>query len=803
MVRVVTTPTMVPARFEGFPALTAAAAGNDHLRVRSHLRLVALLAILVACSSAPQTSPGPSNGPALDPADAATLAEPSRAQLINAAVEAGQIDEITGLIYRAQSALGVPGVPDEYLAGVPRPDDGVFAAMANFALDASEADQARLRPYLVRPTEPDSVFHPATTASRGVVSDTPIGIAQQPAQHPTATCSNWSNSGDLDSRFKVWACADSDAQDAEIDIATVVAMVAGIWDPMTASTPNGMGPPKPDGYGSNISADAGGDARIDFYLLELGQVIRRADQNQGIEDAEATAAAAVAAAPYWDQNGTGQRNSSGFVLLNRARLGDEVNMRQDVIHEFFHVLQYAHNLKGTHRGTAAHWFVEASAVWAETWYDRSNSDRPHSWFGLFQARPVGLEDPDEDHQYSAYAWPFFMQEEKDSTAVFAAWQAIDAVTTGDFKGVTDKINDQLSFRDNFGDFAVRNWNYPDFLRAAGEEAHADFDGNFLSNWPPAHEQSGSVAPDEPYEPAVNTQPLAASYFHINVAESAKEVIVSVQGVNPAGQRDQDVLVHIKGGSWERRQMTNGQLKFCRDDPGDDIDIVELIVSNTGREGNLSGNARATAKPNCNRELHFGGTIQYDEYSRIFIPGSETSPDWERTVTLNGTLQVVLLVRGEYSFEMTAERDGGSTYAYDYERKQSDGFDECTTHEQGTLETFGGVSDEFFGDWSIGMFNVIGGPGDDEINLSISIWDWCGEQMGRNVPEDERNHNFKGFTTCPESGWLTGEFDGTANFIIDCSYEYDRSYGDSIDVGNGHISGTLSPLDGPFPTPRTN
>jgi hypothetical protein len=75
-------------------------------------------------------------------------------------------------------------------------------------------------------------------------------------------------------------------------------------------------------------------------------------------------------------------------------------------------------------------------------------------------------------------------------------------------------------------------------------------------------------------------------------------------------------------------------------------------------------------------------------------------------------------------------------------------------------------------------------------------------MGNDIPDTERGKSFRGFPDCPQGGWLTAEFDGTANFIIDCSYEYDRSAGGNIDVGNGHVSGTLSPLDGPFPTPRS-
>ena len=44
---------------------------------------------------------------------------------------------------------------------------------------------------------------------------------------------------------------------------------------MTVAVPDGMGNPNPDAYGPNVSAEYGGDARIDFYVLDLGQVVYR------------------------------------------------------------------------------------------------------------------------------------------------------------------------------------------------------------------------------------------------------------------------------------------------------------------------------------------------------------------------------------------------------------------------------------------------------------------------------------------------------------------------------------------------
>ena len=114
------------------------------------------------------------------------------------------------------------------------------------------------------------------------------------------------------------------------------------------------------------------------------------------------------------------------MLVNRERIADTQSMRKDLIHEFFHVLQNAHNRKGPFKGTDGHWFNEASATWAETFFDRPTSAQTHTWFEEFQLSHEGLESADPDHQYAAYIWPFFMEQESGASAVFKAWVAIEA-----------------------------------------------------------------------------------------------------------------------------------------------------------------------------------------------------------------------------------------------------------------------------------------------------------------------------------------------------------------------------------------
>lgn len=113
-------------------------------------------------SGQPSTSASPAPNPSIDVTE---MQKPSTASLIQAAVDEGSLDPVTALEYRAMAMFGVPGLPEEFAAGVPRSDSAALAAIAAMMDDLPAADQARLQPYLLRPTQPGSVFYASPVAS--------------------------------------------------------------------------------------------------------------------------------------------------------------------------------------------------------------------------------------------------------------------------------------------------------------------------------------------------------------------------------------------------------------------------------------------------------------------------------------------------------------------------------------------------------------------------------------------------------------------------------------------------------------
>jgi hypothetical protein len=339
-------------------------------------------------------------------------------------------------------------------------------------------------------------------------------------------------------------------------------------------------------------------------------------------------------------------------MVARDRLRDRRpaarwKMRQDLVHEFFHVLQNAHNSVAIFKGTQPHWFMEATATWAETYYLRSDSQIPHGWFEAFQVSPLGLEDLDEKHQYAAYIWPFFMEQELGEQAIFRTWQAIEPLRPGDFEGVSDAIERELPFGPRFRDFAVRNLNLNDVLMELDtpEPLYVELDLGFHDDIPPQHMRSGEVRPDARYVGAESIPPLAARYHDLAIAEDARDVTIDITRLAPASAVDGDALVHLTEGWWERHPVSGGKLRFCRDEdePFNDIDRVVLVVSNHDRHERVSGDVTVDAKARCD-----GDVLILDGTAR----GKTSQESWA-----SGKPDTAYAAEGTIRFRLVWTRDG--------------------------------------------------------------------------------------------------------------------------------------------------
>src|SRR5690606_36491313 len=87
--------------------------------------------------------------------------EPTSVELIAAALEAGEIDEPTSLLYRTWLYFGDAQLPEQYI-GAEQPYELGLLAEARGALDSMPTDiRAQVEPYLLRPEDPASAFNAA------------------------------------------------------------------------------------------------------------------------------------------------------------------------------------------------------------------------------------------------------------------------------------------------------------------------------------------------------------------------------------------------------------------------------------------------------------------------------------------------------------------------------------------------------------------------------------------------------------------------------------------------------------------
>ena len=182
---------------------------------------------------------------------------------------------------------------------------------------------------------------------------------------------------------------------------------------------------------------------------------------------------------------------------------------------------------------------------------------------------------------------------------------------------------------------------------------------------------------------------------------------------------------------------------------------------------------ATAPATPPAAFHIGGTITWNA---VITSGAGVNPT---VVTVSGETRLVLLAEPHYGF--TAERGGGSTYAYDYTLSGCS----PTAHPKGTLETsVQGAPDGS----TIANALIQGAPGQD---MSISLqfndqWEATCDGFTSMVRTSEQ------FPGCgPPDGWVTATFDNVDSYVIDC----ETSTNLAGLTRTGHVSGSLHPIAG--------
>lgn len=548
-------------------------------RVVAWLTIAAILAGPVASASAKGISP---SLPSASTAPSAMFAQ----TLIKARLLSGAIDYPASLVYRAYAFFGDPRLPAELAgSGSAGEDDNLFREIPYYWNELSRETQNLLTPFVVRPTDPRSRFFG---------SGKPSVASSAPAAQGDSQCNNgWISRNSPSYPYKLWMHCTGDYDG---DFAKAIAIVDGFWQREVAL----MGEPIPDGG----SPEQGGDTRIDFYFVDNEQ--DRAPRRGGIGIDPSAAAFAHADEPVIG------KASSAFVVARRPYIGlPELSLT--LAHEFFHVLQYAHNweigfgFQGTPYSAdfdvlsyVESWFVEASADWMKSYIYRDTmpaevmqSFLHYRFTQYFQGVELSLtfsttqSDPRLMHEYASYVYFLFMEQELGAQAVAGYWKALENVAPDDFDRMTAILDGMLPFRQHFRDFAVRNFNLDLQPGNPTKPSYRDIDRTFPEKGPELNFAQGVngrlpllAAGDAPNSYDESLRHLLAHYYYFSPAPDATQVTLDFSRLTPAEAVDVDALVKLKNGDWERRQIPTARpFTFCRQVPADDVESFYLVVSN--------------------------------------------------------------------------------------------------------------------------------------------------------------------------------------------------------------------------------
>ena len=573
-------------------------------------------------------------------------------QMIAEALAANRIDRDTSLLYRLYALAGDPRLPDEFVgSGGDEEDLRLFAEVEAALPQMSAAMQAAIHPFMVRPDHPDSIYRrPGTTSARS--SALGARLVQASRVPPASDCvagAQWRSVRSATIPVRVWSeCYDEPANNALATLQGAKAMQVfeNIWAPMTAL----MGPPILDGErmfdkDGNDVTDNGGDDAIDVYIVNSYSLTRA---NRPINTAAlGTFLGMARPADPIRRNAAGEKKkSSGYFLLPAVHAVTPFQ-RSTITHEFFHVLQFAHNT-----GLFGGWFYEASARWSEShfdrvleWPERVALEKVHKyWFNVFLNSDVALDWPKDEHPYASYIWPFFLEQETGGPGIIGQiWTALEAAA-----GPADEdriIDAAYGFDTNFHRFAVRNVNeklepgHPLkklYVDLAGEDKNKVkqfpdattrqlVDGTLVSEFQPEYVNRPLVTGTEDTSDW-KVKPLSAKYARFKIDRAAPPSRVEFDFTGLSGRTglklDALILATAPSGAdeWVSEPVPlefDGKAVFCFQAGPSTTTVrgafttLRLVLSNGSLNETVTGNivVRPTNKP-CGTQWQ--GTIEYTQ-----------------------------------------------------------------------------------------------------------------------------------------------------------------------------------------------
>jgi hypothetical protein len=557
-------------------------------------------------------------------------AAPTSDELIDAALERGEIDAETALIYHVFVAFADPRLPARFRGDDSQPSDRELAGqLAERFNQLSPQAKATLEPFLIPPYHTGSWWDLRQQQSR----------AAAPAISPAELrCGRFGN--EKDPLFNQWHYVDSANGLARIwwqarfpgdeakarDFATAI---DGIWLKLAALMRR-----QPLSDQGETTTCRGGDNRLDISLIDLG--------NNG------------EAWPYtFDPVAT-----PSYILINR-----DAGVAT-LAHELMHSFQFAYDVAGTF--VEYSWWREATGAWAEHYvYPTPNSEHrfAHRFLGVpelplefYHYNQANQQEYGNQHQYGAYLLPLFQQiQTGQPDFARTSWEQFELYTNS-----VAAINSLLpgGFMKQWPEFTLRNVNKPpvdDYFKVDKLPNEARLKLNQLVTL--------QGAPSVAYTLDGNVQHLAAHYFRFAFTDATVRSVLFenpfADGLSPTAHVR--ALYRIDTNEWATEDWTDKPYAtFCRDVRMDRVKELYIVISNS----EWSNRSHKLAPANAPRLQATNVACRGWKVDAQFTYTHE-GPTWKKTsiITTTATLERMIPSSGRYHTEFYKITGGTAQWSH--------------------------------------------------------------------------------------------------------------------------------------------
>lgn len=350
---------------------------------------------------------------------------PSSLKLIQTGLDSGALDADTAWTYRMQSLFEPDKLPEAYQSKTPPGDaDALIRDYMNARSKVKPGIVRALDRYLKRPDDPESFFYKAYTAPahsskflqfgpRAAWADDPLYPRPEddtPARitSDTAPIRIWAPNNMIAKLFDVKNKIDTSYKRGLIYDSFKQLLGRGVQRD-TGDSPNGGGP------------------RLDIYILPPDMIVA---------DALCRPCPGYASEQYDKNSNPKPRRRPAYIFINGSLSGKK--LASTLAHELFHAFQYNFD------AGEDHWWMEATAKWAEDYIEQSWDLEHNSIPQAFDRERNALRSlpiVDTQHEYGIYLYPYYLSNEYGDDIIAEIWKQCE--TTSSLKALDGAVPDGL------------------------------------------------------------------------------------------------------------------------------------------------------------------------------------------------------------------------------------------------------------------------------------------------------------------------------------------------------------------------